>query len=161
MITNASIFIVASIFLTGLSFILDRKKTILGLKKGLMMFKNIAIPFLNILILISLTLYVMPAETITEYLGPGSGALGFVLAAIIGAIAIIPAFISYPIAASLIKQGASYGVVATFMTTLMMVGILTLPLEAKYFGWKISLMRNFLNFIAALMIGLIIGGILG
>jgi len=161
MIDNALIFIAASILLTGLSFILNRKKTLLGLKKGLLMFKNIAIPFLNILILISLTLYVMPAETITRYLGPGSGALGFTLAALIGSIALIPAFISYPIAASLIKQGASYGVVATFMTTLMMVGVITLPLEAKYFGWKISIMRNFLNFVAALIIGLIIGGILG
>jgi uncharacterized membrane protein YraQ (UPF0718 family) len=38
-----------------------------------------------------------------------------------------------------------------------MVGVLTLPLEAKYFGLKISIIRNVLSFIGALVIGLVIG----
>lgn len=53
MIDNALIFIVVSIILTLLSFALDRKKTLLGLKKGWKMFQNVAVPFLNILILVS------------------------------------------------------------------------------------------------------------
>jgi uncharacterized membrane protein YraQ (UPF0718 family) len=57
----------------------------------------------------------------------------------------------------LIKQGASYTVVATFMTTLMMVGIVTLPLEIRYFGKKVAILRNALNFIIAIIIGLLVG----
>ncbi|PIN72610.1 permease, partial [Candidatus Woesearchaeota archaeon CG10_big_fil_rev_8_21_14_0_10_45_5] len=60
-------------------------------------------------------------------------------------------------AATLISKGASYGVVAVFMTTLMLVGVVTLPLEIKYFGKKAALLRNALNFVAALMIGLVVG----
>lgn len=160
MINNAIIFIIFSVLLAVVSFFLDKEKTILGLKKGFKMFKNIAIPFLNILILVSLLLYFVPPSIIQKYLGAGSGIIGFLIAALVGSISLIPGFISYPIAAALIKQGAAYATVATFMTTLMMVGVVTLPLEIKYFGKQVSFLRNSLNFVAALIIGLGVGLIL-
>lgn len=150
---NALIFIIVSVAMTLVSLVLDRKKTVMGLKKGWKMFQNIAIPFLNILILVSLALYVVPPSLIVKYLGPGSGWGGQAIAAIIGSITLIPGFISYPIASVLIKEGASYAIVATFMTTLMMVGVVTLPLEIRYFGGKVAIVRNVLNFIAAIVIG--------
>ena len=91
------------------------------------MFKNIIVPFLNILMLVSLLLFIIPPRLITEYLGAGSGVVGFAIAAVVGSITLIPGFISYPIAASLVKQGASYSTVAVFMTTLMMVGVVSVP----------------------------------
>jgi len=124
------------------------------------MFKSIAIPFLNILILVSLALYFIPQSLIIKYLGAGSGIWGLAIAAVVGSVTLIPGFISYPIAAALIKQGASYTTVATFMTTLMMVGVVTFPLEAKYFGNRVATIRNVLNFIAAIIIGLLVGLIL-
>jgi uncharacterized membrane protein YraQ (UPF0718 family) len=160
MIDNAFIFIIVSILLTFVSFLLDRRKTMLGLKKGWKMFQNVAIPFLNILILVSLVLHVVPPSLIVRYLGAGSGWGGLAIAAIVGSITLIPGFISYPIASVLIKQGASYTTVATFMTTLMMVGVVTLPLEIKYFGRRVAILRNVLNFIAAIVIGLFVGLIL-
>lgn len=160
MINNAVIFIIVSVVLTVVSFVLDRRKTIMGLKKGLNMFRNIAVPFLNILILVSLVLYIVPPWLIVKYLGAGSGWVGLAIAAIVGSITLIPGFISYPIASVLIKQGASYTTVATFMTTLMMVGVVTLPLEIKYFGRNVAILRNVLNFITAIVIGVFVGLIL-
>jgi uncharacterized membrane protein YraQ (UPF0718 family) len=161
MSTNAIIFISLSIALTVLSLLLDRKKTLMGLKRGWNMFKNVLLPFLSILVLVSVLLYIIPPRLITEYLGANSGVLGFSIAAVVGSITLIPGFISYPIAAGLIQQGASYAVVATFMTTLMMVGVVTLPLEIRYLGRTAALMRNALNFVAAIIIGLAVGLILG
>ena len=158
--SNSLIFISVSAVLSLVSFILDRKKTIAGFKKGWNMFKNVLIPFLSILILVSILLYVIPPSVINRLLGSGSGALGFAIAAVVGSITLIPGFISYPIAAGLISQGASYAVVATFMTTLMMVGVVTLPLEIKYFGRRAAIARNVLNFFAAIIIGLLVGLIL-
>ena len=147
MVNNALIFIMGSVFLTLVSLVLDRRKTLMGLKKGWNMFRNIAIPFLNILILVSLLLHVVPPSLIASYLGAGSGFRGVAIAALVGSITLIPAFISYPIAATLIKQGASYTTIATFMTTLMMVGVgrnralpscpLTFPLRwwKKHYIW--------------------------
>ena len=157
MVNNAIIFIIVSVVLTLVSFVLDRRKTIMGLKKGLNMFRNIAVPFLNILILVSLVLHIVPPSLIVSYLGAGSGFQGLAIAALVGSITQIPGFISYPIAATLIQQGASYTTVATFMTTLMMVGIVTFPLEAKYFGKKVAALRNSLSFVSAIVIGLLVG----
>jgi uncharacterized membrane protein YraQ (UPF0718 family) len=142
------------------SWFKDRKKTIAGVRKGIMMFGNIALPFVNILALISIFLYFVPPHVIVEYLGGQSGFAGISIAAIVGSITLVPAFISYPIAGTLIRAGASYGVVATFMTTLMMVGVVTFPLEARYFGKKVAFVRNALNFIAAVVIGTVVGWIL-
>jgi uncharacterized membrane protein YraQ (UPF0718 family) len=132
----------------------------MGLKRGWMMFRNILVPFLNILILVSIVLFLISPSVISRYLGPGSGALGLGIAAAVGSITLIPGFISYPIAKGLITQGASYTVVATFMTTLMMVGVVTLPLEIRYFGKRVAITRNLLNFVAAIIIGLVVGLIL-
>ena len=158
--SNALIFISFSVFTSLVSFLLDRQKTILGFRKGFKMFKNIVVPFLNILILVSLLLFIVPPQMIVKYLGAGSGAIGFAIAAVVGSITLIPGFISYPIASGLLKQGAAYSTVAVFMTTLMMVGVVTLPLEIKYFGKKVAILRNLLNFIIAIIIGILIGIIL-
>lgn len=160
MVQNAIIFIIVSLVLTVISVFMDREKTIRGLKKGFQMFRTIAVPFLNILILVSVAVTLTPPSMIETYLGAGSGVSGVIAAAVIGSITLIPGFISYPIAALLIQEGASYTTVATFMTTLMMVGIVTLPLEMRYFGKKVAVIRNALNFIAAVIIGVLVGIIL-
>jgi len=124
------------------------------------MFKKILLPLLNILIIVSVALFVIPPSAIEKYLGAGSGIGGFFIAAVVGSVAFIPPFISYPIAAGLLQQGASYAVVATLMTTLIMVGVVTLPLEIQYLGRRAAIARNALNFFAAVIIGLVIGVIL-
>ncbi|MDD5039367.1 MAG: hypothetical protein PHN78_08670 [Dehalococcoidales bacterium] len=160
MSSNAVIFIALCTVLSIVSFALDRKKTLDGFKRGWKMFRNVLIPFLNILVLVSVLLYFVPPSLITRFLGANSGVIGFLIAALVGSVTLIPGFISYPIAAGLIQQGASYAVVATFMTTMVMVGVVTLPIEIRYFGRKVAILRNSLNFVAAIAVGLLVGLIL-
>ncbi len=68
-----------------------------------------------------------------------TGFSGYFFAGIIGSVALIPCVITYPLAGLLVKNGVSYPVIAVFITTLMMVGILTFPIEMKYFGFKTTL----------------------
>jgi len=121
------------------------------------MFIGILPAMLNVLILVSIFLYLVPESFIIKTLGKDSGFMGFIIAGLIGSIALIPGFISYPLAAVLIKGGVSYKIIAVFITTLMMVGVLTLPIEIKYFGVRASVVRNILSFIGALIIGVIMG----
>lgn len=121
------------------------------------MFFELLPAILNVLILVSIFLYLVPKETLIKLLGKDSGITGVMIAAVLGSVSLIPGFIAYPLAAILLKNGVAYNVVAVFITTLVMVGVLTLPLEAKYFGMKVSLIRNALSFIGALIIGLVIG----
>jgi uncharacterized membrane protein YraQ (UPF0718 family) len=96
-------------------------------------------------------------ETLARYLGSESGFFAVVIAAIIGSIALIPGAVAYPLSSALVQNGVSYTVIGVFITTLMMVGILTFPVEKKYFGFRISLLRNALSFLGALAMGTVIG----
>ena len=119
------------------------------------MFLNLLPLLLLMLALISVVLFLIPNETLIRYMGKGSGIKGWAIAALLGSVALIPGFIAYPLCGILIKSGVAYTTIAVFITTLTMVGIVTLPLEAKFFGWKTSIIRNTLSFIAALLIGFI------
>jgi uncharacterized membrane protein YraQ (UPF0718 family) len=157
---NSIIYLSICVVAVLVSLLFDRKKTLAGIKKGLKMFINLLPMFLTILILISIVLYIVPPSLIIRYLGPDSGTIGVIVAAVVGSVILIPAVISYPIAANLLQQGAAYSVVATFMTSLMLVGWITLPIEIQYFGKSVAILRKSLNFVAAIIIGVIIGYIL-
>ena len=55
------------------------------------------------------------------------------------------------------ENGAGYMQIAAFVSTLMMVGIITIPVEIKYFGKKISILRNVLAFFFSFLVAAIIG----
>lgn len=131
-----------TIIILLISLFFDRAKTIVGVKKGIKMFLGILPDIVNVLILVSVFLYLFPNETLVKILGKESGTIGIGIAALIGSISLIPGFIACPLAGILLKSGVTYKVIAVFVTTLMMVGIFTLPLEVKYFGYKISFMRR-------------------
>jgi len=137
------------------SFIANRQKTWQGIRKGMKMFMNLLPVLLLMLALVSIVLFLVPNELLIQYMGKDAGFEGWVMAALLGSIALIPGFIAYPLCGVLLKSGVAYTTIAVFITTLTMVGLVTLPLEAKFFGWKTSIIRNSLSFIAAIFIGFI------
>ena len=139
------------------SFFFNRKKTMTGIRKGFKMFLGILPDILVVLALASVFMTLVPENVIARLLGREAGATGFFTAAAIGSVALIPGFIAYPLSAVLLRSGVSYNVIAVFITTLMMVGIITLPVEQKYFGWKVALWRNGLSFAGALTVGFLMG----
>lgn len=139
------------------SLVADRRKTWEGTKRGLLMFVKIAPAILSVLILVSIVLFLVPNEIIVKYLGEDAGLAGYLFAAVAGSVALIPGFIAFPLAGVLVKTGVGYPVIAVFITTLMMVGILTLPVEIKFFGTRVSLIRNAFYLAGALIIGFLIG----
>lgn len=141
--------------LVGLSFLFDVQKTLKGIKKGLTMFMNLLPVLLLMLALVSIVLFLVPNELLVQYMGKDAGIEGWAMAALLGSIALIPGFIAYPLCGVLIKSGVAPATIAVFITTLTMVGIVTLPLEAKFFGWRTSIIRNSLSFVAAILIGFI------
>ena len=147
--------IILTAALTIISFIFDKKKTLKGVKKGIMMFVKILPTLLSVIILVSVALYFTSDEILIKYLGEKAGFHAYGFAAVIGSVAIMPGFISYPLAGILVNTGVSYSVIAVFITTLKMVGILTIPLEAKFFGLKTAIIRNSLAFAGAIIVGFI------
>ncbi|MDK2804547.1 MAG: hypothetical protein PWR23_1551 [Peptostreptococcaceae bacterium] len=146
-----------AIILLAASYLKDKSKTKKALKKAWKSFENILPELLVIMLLIGVLLAVVDHELISSLLGESSGWFGVILASIIGAITLIPGFVAFPTAALLLKGGAGYMQIAAFVSTLMMVGIVTLPVEVKYFGKKISYARNVLAFMFSFIVAIVVG----
>ncbi|MFL0252736.1 permease [Clostridium neuense] len=143
-----------------MSLIKSRKKTLLAIKKAWKFFENILPLFLSILFIIGIMLAVLSPQFISKILGKQSGIVGILLAAVIGSCTVIPGFVTFPLAATLLKSGAGMPQIIMFISTSVMVGVITIPLEAKYWGKKVTYTRNFLalmfSFIIAFMMGVLI-----
>lgn len=142
------------------SLFVNRKKTWQGIRQGLVMFWRLMPMLLLMLSLVGILLFVLPDETLARYMGENSGTFGWLIAAFLGSISLIPGFIAFPLSNVLIKSGVAYSTIAVFITTLMMVGIITLPLESRYFGLKTSIVRNLMSLAAALLTGLLMSFLL-
>ena len=154
---DSYIFYGLAITLLILSFVKDKKKTKMALKKAWKAFENILPEFLVVILLVGILLAILNPETISKLIGTESGWIGVFLAGIIGSVTLIPGFVAFPTAAILLENGAGYMQIAAFISTLMMVGIITIPVEMKYFGKKISILRNILAFFFSFIVALIIG----
>jgi uncharacterized membrane protein YraQ (UPF0718 family) len=128
----------------------------MALKKAWKAFENILPEFLVVIMLVGVMLAVVNNDVISNVIGADSGWMGVVLAALIGAITLIPGFIAFPTAALLLKGGAGLMQIAALISTLMMVGIVTMPVEMKYFGKKLTLYRNGLAFLFSFLVAYII-----
>ncbi len=149
-------FYVTSILLL-LSFLFDCSKTIKALFMAYKRFIFISPSFLAMLIFVSILLFIFPQEKIIMYLSYGNYTVNIILAALVGSITVMPGFVAFPLAGILKNSGISFTIIAAFTTTLMMVGTLTFPVEATYLGKKVTLIRNAISFIIALIIALLIG----
>lgn len=152
-----NILIIITSILVTISFIRDRGKTINGLKIAIKKFINISISFLVMLVLVSLVLFFIPGNMISKYLSNGNKYVGILIALLFGSITMMPGFIAFPLSGILKQNGVLFMIISAFTTTLMMVGVLTFPIEKKYFGTKVAVLRNTVGFFIALIVSIITG----
>ena len=135
----------------------DKMKT----KKSLMVAKK---SFLNILpeltaifLLVAIVLTIVPPTAIRNVVGGQSGLWGMLVAALVGSLTLIPGFVAFPLAKSLLDLGAGLTQVIVFISTLMMVGIITAPLEIRFFGKRQTILRNSLAFMYSFIVAYLVG----
>lgn len=144
----------------ALSAVVDRTRTAKGIVNGLQMLFNLLPQFLLLVIFVSVFLTLVPPDDLVNLLGQSLTSVGFIAAAFIGSVALIPGPIAYPLVGVLYQRGVPVTVLAVFITTLTMVGIFTFPIEKEYLGLRIAILRNVLSFFGALLIGFVVGGLL-
>lgn len=158
--SNILLYII-TLMLFLISYFKDKKKTKQALIKAWKSFENILPEFLGVIMLVGILLSVLNPQVISKIIGKESGWLGVILSGIVGAITLIPGFVAFPTAAMLLKNGAGYMQIGAFVSTLMMVGVVTMPVETKYFGKKLALLRNILAFVFSFIVAYIIGKVVG
>lgn len=140
------------------SFIADKKKTRQALIKSYKMFVKILPQFIIVLIAISLALYILPENKLVKLLSGKNIYISIFFAVALGSLALFPGFIIFPLSGILVSKGVPYAIISGFTVAVMNVGFLTMPVESKYFGTKMSLIRNvifvFISIITAFVTGL-------
>ncbi|MBU5454380.1 permease [Caproiciproducens sp. MSJ-32] len=142
----------ATVILFLLSYKKDKKKTKKAFIKGLKSLENILPQFLGIVISVGLILAILTPETIRGILGTNSAFLGIILSALIGTIVMMPTFVAFSTADMLINNGAGMAQVAALVSTLTLIGLITIPLEAKYIGKRATVYRNIIAFIFSILV---------
>lgn len=143
------------------SYLKDRQKTKQALKKAFKSFEMIFPAFALILLLIGATMAAVSPAAVTHLLGADSGVIGMVTAALIGSITLIPGFIAFPLAKAVLDMGAGLMQVAVFISTLMMVGVITAPMETQFFNRKTMLLRNGLSLLFSFIVAFVLGKVVG
>ncbi|MDD4135365.1 MAG: permease [Eubacteriales bacterium] len=144
----------------AVSLIKDRDKTKAAFVFAWKALLKTAPAVLGMLGIVGLTLGLLPPETIQKLVGEEAGFAATLIASVIGAITLIPSLIAFPLAGSLLRSGATVMTISAFITTLVMVGVVTAPMEIRTLGRKFTLLRNELGFLSALVIAGIMGVLL-
>lgn len=154
--TSYILYLIAGTLLL-LSFLKDKSKTKKSARIAWSSFIKLLPSAFSIMLFVGITLAVFDQKFITGIIGPESGALGAIFALIIGSITLIPSFIAFPLGGALLKAGAGYMQVAALVSTVMAVGIVTLPAEIKYFNKSIAIKRNAFSLLICIIFTAVIG----
>ena len=139
------------------SLLADRRRTGRALRIAGKRLLSLLPSFLTMLAAVSLVLTFVSEETIVRYLGADNRFLATLIAAVVGSATLMPGFIAFPLSGILLSKGVAYMALSAFTTTLMMVGVLTFPIERRYLGARVAVIRNVLSFVIALVVALATG----
>lgn len=153
---NGVILYFLAIILTCISFMKDRNKTKVALFNSLKMFRNLLPSILSIMLFVGISLSILTPFLISSIIGEKSGFMGIVYSALLGSVVLIPSFIVFPLGDTLVQNGAGLPQVAALMSTMMSVGIVTLPMEQKLFGRTFAYTRNAAGIVMSLLFAYII-----
>jgi len=159
MVENIILYSLAIIALVY-GFFKDKDKSIKALKKSWKAFENILPEFITIVVIVGIILSFLDTATISNLIGNSSGWVGVILSSAIGAITLIPGFVAFPMSAILLVNGAGYMQIAAFISSLMMVGVVTFSVEKSFFGAKVTFIRNLLAFAFSFVVALVIGWVM-
>ncbi|MFW5843025.1 MAG: permease, partial [Spirochaetota bacterium] len=131
-----------------------------ALLKAWKAFAGILPEFIGVIVFAGLLLAFLDPGTISRILGNESGVAGVLGAAVVGSITLIPGFVAFPLAALLLGQGAGLLQIGAFVSSLMMVGVVTFPIERTVFGTRVALVRNVLAFVFSLCVAVVLAVVL-
>lgn len=154
------IYLIIAIVLLGISFIREKQRSKEALKATFRIFYVVLPVLIFVFVLMGLIEAYISRETIVSILGQKSGILGILYAEIVGSIALFMPPAVFPFGGYLHDNGASYGSVAGFVFTAILIGVTTLPVEIKFLGKRFTIFRNIFTFVLAFFIAVLMEVIL-
>jgi uncharacterized membrane protein YraQ (UPF0718 family) len=132
---------VAAIVLLYIGYQKGGGEHIIGLKSAGNLLLQI-IPLLILAFIVAGMIQVLvPVQLISRWIGAESGWRGILMGTLMGAIAPGGPYVSMPVAAGLLRVGASTGTMVAFLTSWSLWAVTRLPMEIGIMGWKFTLIR--------------------
>jgi len=128
---------------------------IVGLKSAGNMLVQIIPLLIFAFIIAGMVQVLLPFEMISKWLGAESGFRGILIGTVVGGFAPGGPYVSLPVAAGLLRVGASVGTMVAFLTSWSLWAISRLPLEIGIMGWKFTMIRIACTFFFPPIAGLI------
>ena len=127
--------------------------------RGLKLALNMTIDILPLLICAfiaaGMVQVLLPQEMLSKWVGAESGLRGILVGTIAGSLAPGGPYVSLPVAAALLRAGASVGTMVAFLTAWSLWAINRLPMEVGILGWKFTVIRLASTFFFPPIAGLI------
>jgi len=155
MVIATAIMGLLAVLLVFIGYYRGEGEHILGLKSAM----NMTIQILPIVILAfivaGMVQMLVPQELLSKWIGKESGVRGILIGTLAGALAPGNPYVNLPIAAGLLRSGASVGAMVAFLTGWSLWSFARLPLEVGIMGWKFTLIRLASTFFFPPIAGLI------
>lgn len=126
-----------------------------GMKSALNMTVEILPLLVFAFIVAGMVQVLIPPELLSKWVGAESGMRGILIGSVAGGLAPGGPYVSLPVAAGLLRAGASVGTMVAFLTGWSLWAVSRLPMEVGILGWKFTLIRIASTFFFPPIAGLI------
>lgn len=130
-----------AVLLAGVAYVRHDGTLVAGLKSGGQTFVQLLPILISVFIVVGLSEQLLPQQVVARWLGEGAGLRGILLATGLGIVMPPSIFISFPLAATMYKAGASLGAGVAFVTSWSLLTLFRLPLEISIVGLRPTLIR--------------------
>ena len=114
---------------------------IMGLKSAGNLLLQIAPLLIFAFIVAGMIQTLIPTETISKWIGTESGFRGVLIGTVVGGFIPGGPYVTLPIAAGLLRAGASIGTMVALVAAWALLAVFRLPIEVGLLGWKFTLIR--------------------
>jgi len=128
---------------------------IAGISQGLRMTIEILPLLILAFVVAGMVRVLLPHEFLSRWVGAESGLRGIFIGAVAGGLAPGGPYLSFPIAAGLLRSGAGVGTMVAFLTGWAVWGVNRLPMEIGIVGWRFWLIRTACTFFFPPIAGLL------
>ncbi len=126
-----------------------------GMKSALDMTVEILPLLVFAFIVAGMVQVLLPRELLSKWVGAESGMRGILIGSVAGGLAPGGPYVSLPVAAGLLRAGASVGTMVAFLTGWSLWAVSRLPMEVGILGWRFTLIRIASTFFFPPIAGLI------
>ncbi len=146
---------VLAIILVSVGYYKGGGEHVLGLKSAMNMTIQILPLVILAFIVAGMVQTLVSHEFLSKWRGKGSGIRGILIGTVAGSLTPGGPYVSLPIAAGLLRSGASVGTTVAFLTGWSLWAFGRLPIEVGIMGWKFTLIRMVSTFLFPPIAGLI------